>query len=834
MKKIFTFILLSVVAIATSALPHSSLPLLTQAASDNTQAQEAVAQAMMQFKRDVTKHALRPMQAEATPSQDYSIGLTPLRKADAEPIVLNGQEFLVGPEYEAKTQEWYIALEAQGYTFRICWTGSADTYCGKVTLDNLVPEWTWGWYQSATQFYEITVRDIDVTVSEETTGEYLKQVIVDGTITDLEDNVYKLHVVHNLYSPKNTVVNVIDNAQLTAGSGDFLLEGNNADIEVKLTVKLNTGSTSIDGFYTQKNFDTKNSKIVYKGVEQQVLQANLQVVSGTLANGAMGYLTEFSFYNQDTVLHQLTIPAGMPTPKDTIRIACTNLMIIEDMASQNMYIATGSSADYVVFAMFEAKVLETGVYNNISVSISDAETWEMVETIRAQLTLKETAKNWEATIEAYCTDYNYYCIDMKFIVPEPTDTVKIAFNEPAIATYQPYNQNMLQLLNYSEDYEASITIFDVQLGDSFTIDNVFMDYSGINKTYEYAVDIADIQGTLYQYGDTTVIQASVISFDAVLYDVTWWYTVPEPTDTVEVEMPIEFINSMADGYYTLAAFTPDSAWYISLSPITQEVAGTFVNDGLFGKFGAADGAYDFYGGNSFVRAKDGAMPHTVEKGTLEVKMAADSTIIAEAKLICSNAIYYHIKMVSAYNEHLEYDEPFTEVDRTYTTADNVQIENKIVEAGYVYLCITAADDTDQAAFFFFAEDVDPDIIIPVGVYPINDSQDYGTVLANPGVEGAVWPSFYAELADDGNLAVPLWLLVEGTVEVSKNDKGEVYMEVNARNSYGVPVHIVYEGTMTGVTDILPPASQPTKFIQNGVLIIRRNGVNYNAQGAVIQ
>jgi hypothetical protein len=102
MKKIFTFILLSVVAIATSALPHSSLPLLTPAASDNTPAQEAVAQAMMQFKRDVTKHALRPMQAEKKQA-----------KAKQDTIILNSDCFLIGPEYEAETSEWYIALESQ-------------------------------------------------------------------------------------------------------------------------------------------------------------------------------------------------------------------------------------------------------------------------------------------------------------------------------------------------------------------------------------------------------------------------------------------------------------------------------------------------------------------------------------------------------------------------------------------------------------------------------------------------------------------------------------------------------------------------------------------------
>ena len=164
----------------------------------------------------------------------------------------------------------------------------------------------------------------------------------------------------------------------------------------------------------------------------------------------------------------------------------------------------------------------------------------------------------------------------------------------------------------------------------------------------------------------------------------------------------------------------------------------------------------------------------------------------------------------------------------------MQIENKIEDGGYVYLCLTAADNTDQAAFFFFAEEEDPDIIIPVGVYPIDDTQNYGTVMANPGVDGAVWPSFYAQLADDGYLATPLWLLVEGNVEVSKTESGDVYMEVNARNSYGVEVHIVYDGSTTGMTDVVAPASQATKYLKNGQLIIRKNSVEYNAQGAVIK
>ena len=830
MKKIFTLIMLSVVAISMMAVPQTSLPLLGKTASKKAQTTEVATRAMAQLKSDVTKHALRPIKAEVAEKQDLLPALTPLRKAEAEVITLNADGFLVGPEYEAEAGEWYIALEAQGYTFRLCWYGNADSYCGSFTMDDIVNEWTWGWYQSATTFYEFILTDIEMTISEKTTGKYQKEIILDATITDSEDNVYALHAVHTTYTPKTTLESTINNAKLNASSGYFVLEGNNADLDVKLTVN----STMIDGVYTHRDFNTKDTKIVYQGVEQELLQAQLQVISGKLANGAMGYLAELSFYNQDTVLHKVSMPAGLPTPKDTIRIACTNLMINDLMASEGVIIAMGSNTEYDILAIYEATEVEAGVYNIVSVCISDMVTWEMVNSIRAELTLKETSTNWEVALEAYCDDYNYYCIDMKFVVPEPTDTVEISFSGSSIASYQPHYQHMLQLLNYGEDYEAAITIFDVALGDTFNIDKVNLEYSGVNKTDEYSVSIADISGTLNQYGDTTVIKASVIGFNAVQYDVTWWYTAPTPTDTVEVEMPVEFVNSMLDGYYTLAAFTPDSAWYISLSPITKEVAGTYVNDGLFGKFGAIDGAYDFYGGNSFVRAKDGERPHTVEKGVLEVKMAADSTIIAEAKVICSNNIYYHLKMVSAYNEHLEFDEPYEMVDRVYTTADNVVIDNQIEEEGFVYLCITAADNTDQAAFFFYAQEEDPDIIIPVGVYPINDTQDYGTVYANPGIQGAVWPSFYGQLAEDGNLALPLWLLVGGTVEVRKTEDGSPYLEVNAVNSYGVEVHLVYDGSATGVTDVVTPAAQPEKYLKNGQLIIRKAGVEYNAQGAILK
>jgi hypothetical protein len=141
----------------------------------------------------------------------------------------------------------------------------------------------------------------------------------------------------------------------------------------------------------------------------------------------------------------------------------------------------------------------------------------------------------------------------------------------------------------------------------------------------------------------------------------------------------------------------------------------------------------------------------------------------------------------------------------------------------------------MAAFFFFVEEADEDIVVPVGVYPIDSSEEYGTVYANPGVQGdGVWPSFYARMLEDGSLVVPLWLLVDGSVEVTKTADGKPHLEVNAVNSYGVEVHIVYDGTTTGVDNIDANAEGIQKHIVDGQLVIIRNGKAYNAQGAQVK
>ncbi len=822
MKKLFSLFVVAFMAMSLAATPATQLKNLTDAPAQSTNQLRA----LRLINQDVTKRANHAAVAEKSFKKQHALGM---KKAAAEDIVLNGEGFLVGPEYEAATGEWYIALEAQGYTFRLCWFGDENNYCGTYTFDDMSMDYSWGWYQSADLFYEIYFQDVTMTVSEKVEGS-LKQIILDATILDTNDRTYKVHSVHSAFSPKSTVENILDNSTVTMDFGFYVLEGSNNDLSVKLAVI----SDVIEGEYTKASFDMNQTKIVYKGVEQQMLQANMMIGLAELDNGSLGYKAALHFYNQDTVLHKVMMTVPLPAAKDTIQVECHNLSVDESFADYGFMMLYASNKEYDIFAMYEDFAAAEGVYENIALTVTDKTTWLDCSSIRGTLTLKETADGWEANIEAYCDDYNWYSIDMNFEVPVPTKTVKVEFDKSALASFRADQLNMIQLIQYADDYEASITIYNTSLGESFDMEKVLLDYTEFyDWTVESSVEIADVKGVLNQRGDTTVINASYIGFNAVQYDVEFWYVVPTPTDTVEIEMPVKFTNTLQDGYYILSSYTPDNSIFISLSPMTDgEVAGTFINDGLFGKFGAEGGRYDFYSGNTFIYVESEWQNYTIEKGELVVEHAADGTITAVAKFIARNGVYYHVKMTSEYNTHLDFDEPEEIIDRVYTTADNVTIDDQTENNGYIYLALTAADGSDMAAFFFFVEETDEDIIVPAGVYPIDASEEYGTVFANPGVQGdGVWPSFYARMMEDGSLIVPLWLLVDGTVEVTKTEDGKPYLEVNAVNSYGVEVHIVYDGTTTGGTDINKPSDNTHKVLRDGQLLIIREGKTFNVVGA---
>ena len=844
MKKFFTLFIATVVAMSMMAMPQNlnagkkSKPASIEQfeAKTPTQAKSLEMYKASMVERDFVRPEATKKEAPAKLATSKKMA-----KAPAEVIDLHFDGFSVAPEWYEETGDWYMACsKAGGYTVRF--DILSPTYVGTFTLEDFDLEYSYMYTpdQEAVEYVNITC-----TIEEKQVGQYLNQILLTATIEGSDGNTYNVTCVHNEWTPKAVEEHVIANATLEFDGEQFVLAGKNETMDVNLTVVASWPA----GPFTKGEFVMDATSITYNGVAQEILSADL-LVSIAAVDGVPAYTAELAFYNQDTILHQVSMVAPLPAPTDTVEISMNNLSVDDSWAFFTGWVyLTAVNAEWDIYGGVFAAEAAAGTWTgeDVMLYITNQQTYENTEAVYAEATVVEDLEQgWLVEFKAHCKDGKYYVVNMKFEIPEPTDTVTLRFDNSAKCAFYPTLGNDLQLANQDENYFVAIDIYNTPMGGEFTLDNMDTYYSQlVDMTTMSYIELADVKGTINQYGDTTVMAAEIIGFDAVLYDVVLWYVVPTPSEVVELTVEAEFDNQLeGSGYYTLSGQANGSDLLVAMSPMTDEVAGTFVNDGLFGKFGAEGGQYDFFASYTYVAAPAGVDEfgdpkfdvYSVEKGTMEVTMDEEGNIVAKASVICSNAVQYEITMTSKFDiPHLEYDEPEIPVDRTYGADDPIEVVDGTAEQGMIYWSVAAAHDSDVLALYFFAEESGPDIVIPVGTYPIDYSEEFGTVWANPGVQGSsVYPSYYAKL-DEGYLVAPLWLFVGGTVEVSKTDAGYLHMEVNAVNSYNVPVHIVYDGTPTGLENVeVENINGVKKMMVDGQLVIVRDGKAFNALGAQVK
>lgn len=87
----------------------------------------------------------------------------------------------------------------------------------------------------------------------------------------------------------------------------------------------------------------------------------------------------------------------------------------------------------------------------------------------------------------------------------------------------------------------------------------------------------------------------------------------------------------------------------------------------------------------------------------------------------------------------------------------------------------------------------------------------------------------------GWLVEPFYFFQTGTVVVTKDAEGKLAFEINALNSCGISVHIVYGNALSGLENIqVSGIVEAQKMIVDGQLVIVRNGKAYNALGAIVK
>ena len=841
MKKIFTFFMAMVVTLSMYAVTPNQLG----KKADPTGRATELANKQLQHHKQVAKVlGLDKFEGKTTPRTAPNAKKAPA-KAQKEVITLNYDAFAF-IEYDPELGDWMIGLSCDditrpeyGHNLQLNWYAPADNPCGTFTKDDFIYDLTH--LLTPFSYGSIMFSEMSMTLTHETVNANLERYILEATLVSEDGDTYQVHAKHENIVAKGKVDVYIEDATLTQEGWTFTVEGKNADLDLKLVVD----NYDIIGAYGKNMILWENSKIAYKGVTLSPIsfKAVVNLASHT-ETGALAYVTEINMLANDTIDYHFILAAPLPAPTDTIELTAVDLEVDDSNAlwvgAIDFYATT---PEFSIRGGWRAEYAEEGTYE-AAIFLDDAQ-MNTITSLNAQVTVTLADDNsWAIEGTMLGNDNKIYNLHLSYNVPEQKDTVVVAFEQSAQAKYYPHLDNDIQIYNENDLYSASINVSDVELGGEFDEEYIIDFYTYLEAKDGTPITVAEIKdGKLYQVGDTTKMEADYVTFEGVLYQVRLWYVAPTPTETVKLnikdaEMIVDYEYNQA---YNLVGYTDDkqTAFVVTVYASSKEdVPGTFVNDGVFGKFG--EGQYDFDASNSYVGKYNATTEsydlYYIQKGQFTVTLDEEDNVTLTASVVCEDAIQYDVTLTSKYKEpHIEFDSEENPVDRIYGANAEVTINDHSADYGLISVQIIDPVEGDITALYFCYMESDPVTIIPEGTHEINDTWYDGTVLASTGMEwdGSVVPSYYARYVD-GWVAEPFYFFQTGTVEVSKNADGKLNFEINALNSCNIPVHIVYNAALSSVENIDVNVVGVKKQILDGQLVIIRDGKAYNAIGAQVK
>ena len=846
MKKIFTFFMAMVVALAMYAVTPNQSGKKVDPTGHATELTNKKLAHHKQVAKVLGMDNVERKDASATK-------VAPVTKVTQNEVITLNYDGFAGMKYYEEDEDWWIGMSCDdtlryeyGHNLHLEWKAPADNPFGTFTTKDFVYEYTH--LTTPRSFGSILFEEMTMTLSYEKVSANLKRYTLTATLVGEDGFTYQVNAVHEEVVPKGLVEEYIEDAIITTTARDFILEGQNKDLDITLVV----GNKDIIGAYGLHMIDWENSKISYKGTEVTPItfKAIVNLATHTETN-ALAYVTEVNMLGKDTVDYHFILAAPLYDPTDTIELAAIDLEVDDSNALYSGVVDFyATTPEFSIRGGWQADMAEEGTYK-AAIFLDDAD-MNTITSLQAKVVVTLDKDNdWAIEGTMLGNDNIVYNLHLSRTIPEQIDTIVVEFENSAVAKYYPYSQdgeNDIQLLNENDTYQASINVINVELGGEFDAESLYVPFTYLQAVDGSKISVAAIHnGKLYQVGDTTKIEADFLTFEGTLYQVKLWYAAPTPKNTVVLTMKNAecYLDFDYASQYTLLGYSEDTLYSFAVTVPAmskEDIAGTFVNDGMFGKFG--EGQYSFDASNSFVGKYNKAWEeydrYYIQKGQFTVALDEDDNIILTGSVVCDDSIQYEVTLTSKYIEpHIEYDSENGAIDRIYSDSAEVRINDYIKDFGLVSLRITDPVEGDVTAVYFVLSEADAETIIPMDTYEINSTREDGTVLASIGIEwdsegnGSVIPSYYARYVD-GLVAEPFYFFQEGTVVVDKDAEGKLTFEINAVNSCGIPVHIVYGTPATGMENINVSTESVKKQIIEGQLVIIRDGKAYNAIGAQVK
>lgn len=595
------------------------------------------------------------------------------------------------------------------------------------------------------------------------------------------------------------------------------------------TVNLDIMSTTLAGTYTLLDMDTEYTNITKKdGTE-----IYFSTLSVTITEGADGsiYLTGTGTDSQGTTYNITGRKNALPTPKDTIRLSFNDAKLVQEngkfyLSQTELFPKVSADSIHAAVGFYYSGKSINGTYeykdrasyaNYVLYCGKDTvkvEPWE-----KLSVTVTTNSGLYVCRVNMFGTDSLFYELTLYTDAPDPIvpkKTINIWAHNLEVTDYT----SLMELAMFeasNDDYYVLLGVKSNSLYGTYTED-VLSTYSVIySKTDTLSILTANLEFTNWEGVD--MLYGSVIASDTIQYNLLFNWVAPDAKDTTTIVFDKVGTGEYIQRSQYISLYNENSDYTFLLNIATDSVGGAFNKDSLY------SGSYI-----GVVGSKDTTY-FSVYTADIKVTDTGKQTCTVEANILASDTIFYKIRSSFAWtvNEGMDYDSESGAVDRTFTGSDEVSVDTYPEDNAIVFKVKSAAD----ALYLEFYTTAGA-TTIPAGTYAINKSEQAFTVYACDGVEkGYIYPSFYTALTSKGEVTTPIYFLESGTVEV-EHVGDDTRITVNAYNSFKVPVHVVYDSSLTALDDATDTTVRAVKFVRNGRMYILTADHLYDASGTLLK
>ena len=482
----------------------------------------------------------------------------------------------------------------------------------------------------------------------------------------------------------------------------------------------------------------------------------------------------------------------------------------------SVYFALNTGSDTIIAGHWTEADYADPEYNHIYVS-QEGKPSKDYKFRTADITIIDRNDSLQLYAYALADDGNVYDIYIYYADPKPVYHKNIVANMTVDTTGMQWGSVGFKGAN--EEFEVSISAW---IPDSVEDYHMTYDYG---QCYPSIYDLTDSTYVQLFSGSITItkgengdiLTAKLLGWNNTEYELYMTEGLPEKTRDEVLIMENAGLYIYEDLHkFIIWGCNEDSSRVVSIAVLSDAITGVYSIDSLdlynsylaydMNEMGMVKDMFSFLDANISVQY-DAETGEAVLAGSILAQSNYHASDVPEFTLL--------IKAQPAH-PHLDYDTDNAGFEKVYNGYELIEGYEK----GYVI--VEASDETSQAAIAFFVGE--GDTTFTAGTYTCSLKGEPMTVYTGSCDGQYVYPSFFMDNQYN------LWFPYAGTITVGEDG----VIVVDALNSYDFPIKVTLNPSTEAIENVQNDANSMNKRLENGLLIIEKNGVKYNAIGNVIK